>query len=83
MDPFTVISVFKDAYLTAKFIRNTASSIKHFRSEQSGLVIHLNVQILRLKNFSRLFRAVDGSQVDMALLETVPNVRRLRRFHVN
>ncbi|KAF2186037.1 hypothetical protein K469DRAFT_631435 [Zopfia rhizophila CBS 207.26] len=70
---FAVVAAFKDAYLTAKFIRNTAHSIKHFRGEQSSLVTRLNVQILRLKNFSRIFCGVNGNDVDMSLLETVPN----------
>ena len=72
---FAVVAAFKDAYLTAKFIRNTAHTIKNFRGEQSSLVAHLNVQIIRLKNFSRLFRGVNDNEVDMSLLETVPKVR--------
>ncbi|RYP46713.1 hypothetical protein DL768_007121 [Monosporascus sp. mg162] len=77
MDPasitFGVIAVFKDTYLTAKFIRNTARAIKGYHGEQSQLVMHFTVQIYRLKNLSRLFRAADGNRVDMTLLETVPD----------
>lgn len=69
-----VVAVFKDAYLTAKFIRNTVQSINDYHSEQSQLVTHYTVQIYRLKNLSRLFRAADGNTVDMKLLETVPEV---------
>ncbi|KAF4610371.1 hypothetical protein G7Y89_g15747 [Cudoniella acicularis] len=77
MDPasfaFSVVAVFKDAYLTAKFIRKTVNSIKGHRGEQEKAVTRLTVQIYRLKNLSRLFRGVDGNKVDMQLLETVPN----------
>ena len=73
---FGVFAAFKDIYLTAKFIQKTAHTIKHFRSEQSGLIAHFNVQTIRLKNFSRLFRGEDGNVVDTRLLQTVPNVRR-------
>ncbi|KAI8184714.1 hypothetical protein K4K51_012255 [Colletotrichum sp. SAR 10_75] len=66
-----VVSVFKDAYLTAKFIRNTIQSIKGYEAEQSQLLMRYNVQIYRLKNFSRLFRDADSNVVDMKLLETV------------
>lgn len=69
-----VVSVFKDAYLTAKFIRNTIQSIKGYEAEQSQLLMRYNVQIYRLKNFSRLFRDADGNVVDMKLLETVSDV---------
>ncbi|KAF4433975.1 hypothetical protein CGCF415_v007144 [Colletotrichum fructicola] len=65
-----VVSVFKDAYLTAKFIRNTIQSIKGYEAEQSQLLMRYNVQIYRLKNFSRLFRDADSNVVDMKLLET-------------
>ncbi|KAI8250463.1 hypothetical protein K4K58_009771 [Colletotrichum sp. SAR11_239] len=68
-----VVSVFKDAYLTAKFIRNTIQSIKGYEAEQSQLVTRYNVQIYRLKNLSRLFRAADDNLVDMKLLKTVPD----------
>ena len=71
-----VVAVFKDTYLTAKFIRNTVQSIKGYQAEQSQLVMHYTVQIYRLKNLSRLFRNADGNTVDMKLLETVPEVCR-------
>lgn len=78
MDPaslaFGVIAIFKDTYLTAKFIENTIKTIKIYHNEQSRMVMHLTVQIYRLKNLSRLFRAADGNSVDMTLLETVPDV---------
>lgn len=78
MDPASlalgVVAVFKDTYLTAKFIRNTVQSIKGYQAEQSQMVMHYTVQIYRLKNLSRLFRAGDGNTVDMQLLETVPQV---------
>ncbi|KAM0421122.1 hypothetical protein ACHAPT_011014 [Fusarium lateritium] len=77
MDPasltFGVIAIFKDTYLTAKFIRNTVKSIKIYHDEQSKLVMHFTVQIYRLKNLSRLFRAADGNTIDMKLLQTVPD----------
>ncbi|KAJ4213184.1 hypothetical protein NW759_011028 [Fusarium solani] len=77
MDPaslaFGVIAIFKDTYLTAKFIENTIKTIKIYHDEQSRMVMHLTVQIYRLKNLSRLFRAADGNSVDMTLLETVPD----------
>ncbi|KAE9580301.1 hypothetical protein CGMCC3_g3764 [Colletotrichum fructicola] len=71
-----VVSVFKDAYLTAKFIRNTIQSIKGYEAEQSQLLMRYNVQIYRLKNFSRLFRDADSNVVDMKLLETVSDIRQ-------
>jgi hypothetical protein len=77
---FGVIAVFKDAYLTAKFIRNTIRSMKGYHGEQAQLVMHFTVQIYRLKNLSRLFRAADGNKVDMKLLETVPDVRQIEWF---
>ncbi|KAI8712493.1 hypothetical protein NCS52_01347700 [Fusarium sp. LHS14.1] len=70
---FGVIAVFKDAYLTAKFIENTIKTFKIYHDEQSQMVTHLTVQIYRLKNLSRLFRAADGNSVDMKLMETVPD----------
>lgn len=86
MEPFSValgvVSVFKDAYLTAKFIRNTIQSIKGYEAEQSQLVTRYNVQIYRLKNLSRLFRAADDNLVDMKLLKTVPDVRH-RNFEIS
>ncbi|KAI8652494.1 hypothetical protein NCS57_01313500 [Fusarium keratoplasticum] len=77
MDPaslaFGVIAIFKDTYLTAKFIETTIKTIKIYHDEQSRMVMHFTVQIYRLKNLSRLFRAADGNSVDMTLLETVPD----------
>ncbi|PNP84103.1 hypothetical protein FNYG_02791 [Fusarium nygamai] len=69
---FGVVAIFKDTYLTAKFIRNTIRTIKGYHGEQSQMITHFTVQIYRLKNLSRLFRANDGNKVDMTLLETVP-----------
>ncbi|KAF5573699.1 hypothetical protein FPCIR_13873 [Fusarium pseudocircinatum] len=69
---FGVVAIFKDTYLTAKFIRNTIRTIKGYYGEQSQMTTHFTVQIYRLKNLSRLFRANDGNKVDMTLLETVP-----------
>lgn len=78
MDPASlalgVVAIFKDTYLTAKFIKNTIQSINGYQAEQSQLVMHYTVQIYRLKNLSRLFRAADGNTVDFRLLETVPKV---------
>ncbi|KAL2674012.1 hypothetical protein Neosp_012458 [[Neocosmospora] mangrovei] len=70
---FGVIAIFKDTYLTAKFIENTIKTIKVYNDEQSRMVTRFTVQIYRLKNLSRLFRAADGNSVDMKLLETVPD----------
>ncbi|KAL2819585.1 hypothetical protein BDW59DRAFT_165036 [Aspergillus cavernicola] len=70
---FSVVAVFKDAYLTAKFVRATAKSIRNYRGEQEDVVVHLSVQICRLKNLSRLFRGADDNKVDMDFLETVPD----------
>jgi len=74
-----VAVAFKDVYFTAQFIKKTAHSMTHYRTEQSDLVIHFEVQIIRLQNFSRLFRGADGS-VDEKLLRTVPEVFDLRRI---
>ncbi|KAI8161498.1 hypothetical protein K4K49_001745 [Colletotrichum sp. SAR 10_70] len=68
-----VVSAFKEAYLTIKFIRKTIQSIKGHEKEQSKLLLRYNAQIFRLKGLSRLFCADDGNLVDMNLLETVPD----------
>ena len=73
---FGVFAAFKDIYLTAKFIKKTAYTIKNFRSEHSELITHFDVQTIRLKNFSRLFRGEDGNVVDTRLLKAVPDVRQ-------
>ncbi|KAF6815285.1 serine threonine protein kinase, partial [Colletotrichum sojae] len=76
MDPASlalgVVAIFKDTYVTAKFIKKTIQSINGYQAEQSSLVMRYTVQIYRLKNLSRLFRAADGNTVDLRLLETVP-----------
>jgi len=60
--------------LTAKFVGAAVKSMQHYNSEQHDLVNDFNVEILRLKNFSRIFSDVDGIEVDMKLLESVENV---------
>lgn len=79
MDPaslaFGLVAVFKDTYLTIKFIRNTIQSLKGYQGEQRQLLTHFDVQLCLLKNLSRLFRAANDNQVDFELLATVPDVR--------
>ncbi|KAH8170863.1 serine threonine protein kinase [Sarocladium implicatum] len=68
---FGLITVFKDTYLTIKFIRNTVRTLKGFEGEQEQMAIKFNVQILFLRNLSRIFCAADSNEVDFELLEGV------------
>ncbi|KAF4884242.1 hypothetical protein CGCF415_v015652 [Colletotrichum fructicola] len=68
-----VVSAFKEAYLTVKFIRKTIQTIRYHGDEQSKLLMHYKAQIWRMKGLSQLFCADDGNLVDMKRLETVPD----------
>ncbi|KAI8238734.1 hypothetical protein K4K57_002490 [Colletotrichum sp. SAR 10_99] len=76
MDPFSVavgvVAVFKDTYITVKFIKKTVQTMKGHADEQSELLTRYTIQIYRLRNLSRLFS--DGNTVDMKLLETIPKL---------
>ncbi|CAF3543479.1 unnamed protein product [Fusarium graminearum] len=70
---FGVVAIFKDTYLTAKFITNTLHTIKNHHEEQGRMITQFTVQIYRFKNLSRLFRAADGNKIDVKILNDVPD----------
>lgn len=78
MDPasaaFGVVALFKDAYLTAQFIKNTVVTIKKHEQEYAVMALEFEVQIFRFKNLSRLFRGPDGNTVDAAILQNMSEV---------
>ncbi|KAI8208408.1 hypothetical protein K4K52_001393 [Colletotrichum sp. SAR 10_76] len=46
---FGIISAFKEAYLTVKFIRKTIQTIRYHGDEQSKLLMHYKAQIWRME----------------------------------
>jgi hypothetical protein len=68
----SVIAAFKDVYLTAKFIRNAARSIKDFRSEKGTLFVQYRVQIVRLKVFWQMLTGNGGNQMNDHGLDAMP-----------
>ncbi|KAJ2893573.1 hypothetical protein MKZ38_008445 [Zalerion maritima] len=71
---FGLVALFKDVYLTAQFIQNTARTLRAHEKEYSGIILEFQIQVFRYKNLSRLFRKQDGNVVDIAMLTAVEKV---------
>lgn len=66
-----VVEAFKEVYLLAKFVYETAQSASHFQEEEKSLVAEFEIELLHLRSFWTIFTKADGSLIEDNILNQV------------
>lgn len=67
----TVVEVFKDVYLLARFVYKTAKSASHCHEEEKDLIADFELELMHFKSFWVMFTKFDGKFVDDTQLTKV------------
>lgn len=60
----TVVELFKEVYLLARFVYKSAKSASHWQDEEKDLVADFDFQLMHFKSFWVMFTKYDGKFVD-------------------
>lgn len=72
---FGLVAVFKDTYLTIRFIQKTVQTMQEHKEERDRIILRFDVQVHRLNGLSMLFCDPKSNRLDHELLERFQNVR--------
>ena len=69
-----VVGLFKDAYLTIKFIYKCLSTIRRFREGHADMALRYSIQIYRLRYFWAIFTGKMDNTINIKAIDKDPNV---------
>lgn len=77
-----VVGLFKDVYLTIKFVRKIWRTMKAFREDREEVALKYALQLTRLRGFWQVFNNNTSNKIDTKATAKMPIVSETPQYQI-